>query len=122
MHEMSEAWKTHLERDLAGFADRGSAPLVESEGNTLRAAWTVRGRDQSELFGVSPDGSLRWVSGPSGDDAYSDFLASESMADLEQLAAAIARSIPIDPTSSRATRQWRTDYSTDSRCMPPPMR
>jgi len=94
MLELVSAWKARLANDLVGFADRGSAPLIETEGNTLRAEWATHGREQSELFVLGPEGTLRWVSGPSGDNAYAEFLGSESMADLGQFAAAIARAIP----------------------------
>ena len=93
MVELVDAWKAQLAKDLVGFADRGSDPLIETEGNTLQAEWATRGRKQSQMFGVGPQGALRWVSGPTGDDSYSDFLSSESMADLTQFAAAVARDI-----------------------------
>ena len=97
MQKLVDAWNTRLEKDLVGFADRKSKPLVESEGTTLRAAWTIRGREQSELFGLSPDGTLRWVSGPSGDESYADFVTSDSMADFSQFAASISQTIPRRP-------------------------
>ena len=93
MTDLAAAWSSRLVKDLSGFADRATAPTIDSEGNTLRAAWITRGKEQSELFGVGPEGGLHWVSGPTGDDSYADFLASESMADFDQLASAIAQAI-----------------------------
>jgi Pentapeptide repeats (9 copies)/NACHT domain len=94
MLNLAEAWETQLKKDLSGFADRGVEPLIEREGHTLRAAWVTRGREQSEMFGLNPEGALRWVSGPSSDDSYSDFLRSENLADFSQLAAAVKHAVP----------------------------
>jgi predicted NACHT family NTPase len=97
MFELAEAWEERLKRDLGGFADRGIAPVVEREENTLRADWVTRGRTQSEMFGLNPQGVLRWVSSPSGDESYETFLQSEGMADFAQLAEATVRAVPRNP-------------------------
>jgi len=93
MNQLAEAWKTRLEEDLAGFADRKSLLAVEVEGTTLRAGWTARGRQESELFGVTAEGSLRWLSGPTEQESYPEFLMSEGMADFDQFASAIGREV-----------------------------
>lgn len=97
MYELARGWETTLRKDLAGFADRGEPPVVEREKGTLRAEWAVRGKKRSEIFGLNPEGALRWVSGPSEDESYADFLTSEDMADFRQFADAIARAIPRLP-------------------------
>lgn len=94
MLELAEAWERRLKRDLVGFADRGLAPVVEREENTLRGDWMTRGREQSEMFGLNPQGVLRWVSSSSGDESYETFLQSEGMADFSQFAEATTRAIP----------------------------
>lgn len=93
MPGFAEAWRGALEHDLLGFSDRGLKPVVERENSTLSATWTSRGRESHELFGVNPEGALRWVSGPTGDEPYAAFLTSESMADFTQFASAVARTM-----------------------------
>jgi len=93
MPDLAEAWEAQLSKDLSGFADRGRAPVVERAGKTLSASWITRGQEQSEMFGLNPEGVLRWVSGPNGDDSYSEFLRSPGLADLGQFASAVTRSI-----------------------------
>jgi IS5 family transposase len=93
LQELAEGWRQRLEKELKGFADRGVPPQVECEGTTLSAQWIARDKEKSELFGLSQEGALRWIGGPTGDASYQDFLASESMADFGQLAAATTRGI-----------------------------
>jgi NACHT domain len=93
MYELAEGWRTRLERDLIGFADPGIPPAVERTENSLHAEWTTRGTARSALFVLNPAGELRWVSGPTEDDSYQAFLASEQMADFDQFAGAITRAI-----------------------------
>lgn len=80
-------------RDLRGFADRGAEPSFEIDGNTLRVAWEVRGREQDALFDLDAGGSFRWVSGPNDNESYAAFLTSDVMADFKQLAAACKTTI-----------------------------
>lgn len=94
MKELLEGWKARLVRDLRGFADRGTEPAFEIDGNTLRVAWEVRGREQDALFDLDAGGSFRWVSGPDGNESYAAFLTSDAMADFNQLAAACKATIP----------------------------
>lgn len=93
MYELPEAWERRLKRDLEGFADRGDPPVVEREGNTLHAGWSMRGRKQSEIFGLGPRGALRWLSSEGDDESYEAFLQSEGLGDFPQLARAITRAI-----------------------------
>jgi hypothetical protein len=88
MKELMQGWRARLGRDLRGFADRGSEPAFEIDGNTLRAVWDVRGREQDALFDLDAAGSFRWVSEVDGNASYSAFLTSEAMADFHQLATA----------------------------------
>jgi hypothetical protein len=92
MDELVSGWETRLQQDLRGFADRGNEPRVETDGHTLEAVWTTRGKTQSQLFSLTPEGVLRWV-GKAGDESYSEFLTSDTMADFRQLAAAITSGI-----------------------------
>ncbi len=93
MKELLEGWKARLKTDLRGFADRGTESTFEISGNTISAAWQVRGKEQDALFDLDAGGSLRWVTGPSGNDAYSAFLTSDVMADFQQLASACTATI-----------------------------
>ena len=93
MPDLLEGWRSQLSQDLRGFADRGSEPTFEIDGNTLRAAWQVRGKEQDALFSLQAGGQLRWASGPRGDEPYSAFLASDAMADFPQLASAYLATI-----------------------------
>jgi hypothetical protein len=92
--ELLEGWRARLARDLRGFADRGTEPSFEIDGNTLQAVWEVRGKEQDALFDLDADGSFRWVSGPDDNDNYAAFLTSDAMADFSQLAAACKAIIP----------------------------
>jgi NACHT domain len=94
MKELVEGWKARLARDLRGFADRGTEPSFETDGNTLRVVWEVRGKEQDALFDLDAGGSFRWVSGSDDDDSYAAFLTSEAMADFNQFAAACRATIP----------------------------
>ena len=120
MTEFAEAWRSTLEDDLSGFADRGIAPVVEREESTLNATWASRGKEHSELFGVNPEGALRWLSGPRGDDSYAAFLTSESMADFAQFASAIARTMPRETNfvPSEATVERGFDSGSEVRASP----
>ena len=97
VYELAEAHRGHLERDLLGFADRGIQPIVERTDLTIHARWIARGTERSEIFGVNPEGNLRWLTGPTEDDSYASFLTSSQMADFEQLAAEISRTVPRRP-------------------------
>ena len=92
MDELVSGWETRLRQDLRGFADRGDEPMVETDGHTLEAVWTTRGKTQSQIFSLTAEGVLRWV-GQAGDESYSEFLTSDTMADFGQLAAAITSGI-----------------------------
>jgi NACHT domain len=91
--ELIEGWQARLARDLRGFADRGAEPTFEVDGNTVRAVWEVRGREQDALFQLDAAGSFRWVAGKEGSESYSSFLTSDGLADFAQLAAACKATI-----------------------------
>ena len=93
MRQLLESWKEILAQDLRGFADRGTEPAFEIDGNTLSATWQVRGHEQEALFDLDSSRVLRWVTGPSGNDPYSAFLTSDLMADFDQLASACRATI-----------------------------
>lgn len=94
MKEILEGWKARLVRDLRGFADRGTEPSFEIDGNTLRVVWEVRGKERDALFDLEADGSFRWISNTDGSESYSAFLTSDAVADFDQLAAACRATIP----------------------------
>ncbi|HEX6781403.1 MAG TPA: NACHT domain-containing protein [Solirubrobacterales bacterium] len=93
MKQLLDAWRDILAEDLRGFADRGTEPEFENDGNTLSATWQVRGHEHEALFDLDSTRSLRWVTGPSGNDPYSAFLRSDLMADFDQLASACKATI-----------------------------
>jgi hypothetical protein len=94
MNELAQGWEARLRNDLTGFADRGEGPRVEWEGSTLSAEWVARGKAHAEIFGVNPEGMLRWLTGGDSDASYSEFLRSDEMADFDQLAHAMRRAFP----------------------------
>ncbi len=93
MSNLLDALRDSTDEDLRRFADRGTEPAFELDGNTLSAAWQVRGHQQEAIFELDATRSLRWVTGPSGNDPYSAFLTSELMADFNRLAAACTATI-----------------------------
>ena len=52
MPSLLDAWSETLIADLRAFADCGSEPKVETDGNTLRAAWRVRSEERDALFSL----------------------------------------------------------------------
>lgn len=94
IEDFAHAWQRRIVADLVGFADRGVAPRVDVDGPTISASWEARGRARTELFNLTPQQDLTWVSGPTGNDTYNTFLVSSEMADFPQLAQAVARDRP----------------------------
>jgi NACHT domain len=130
MKQLLDAWCDILAEDLRGFADRGTEPEFENDGNTLSAAWQVRGHQHEALFDLDSTRSLRWVTGPSGNDPYSAFLRSDLMADFEQLASACKATIErkadfvasealiddgLQPSSQRLTPQALSELADRAR-------
>lgn len=93
MKELLEAFRETIADDLGAFADRGVEPVFEIDGNTLSAAWMVHGNKREAIFELDAARSLRWATGPTGNDSYSSFLTSELMADFAQFAAACIATI-----------------------------
>ncbi len=58
----------------------GTSPSFETEGNMLGVEWQVQGEKRDAMFTLKAGSRLRWASGPSGDDPYYAFLASDEMA------------------------------------------
>jgi hypothetical protein len=79
-------WKSHIETDLAGFADPGTPVSVAADGNTLIAAWEQRGQQRTERFSLSQAGDFRWLDAGGQREHYDAFLRSPQMADFDQLA------------------------------------
>src|ERR1035441_3896040 len=75
-----------IARDLSAFVDPGTHPSFEADGNMLRVEWQVQGKTRDAMFTLKAGSRLRWASGPSGDDHYYQFLASEEMAGFKQVA------------------------------------
>ncbi len=75
-----------IAQDLSAFADPGTNPSFEADGNVLRVEWQVQGNKRDTVFTVKTGSGLRWASGPSGDDPYYAFLASDEMAGFAQVA------------------------------------
>lgn len=92
--DFAGTWQRRIQADLVGFADRGIEPRVDVDGPTLSATWVARGNDRTEVFNLTPDRQLKWISGPTGSDSYDAFLVSSQMADFSQLASAVARERP----------------------------
>ena len=114
MPNLMEGWKTVVAQDLRGFADPGTEPSFEVDGSMLDAAWQVQGKKREALFTLKPDGRLRWASGPSGDEPYSDFLASDEMAGFRQLASSCLATIEgeTDFVASEAVLEAGPDTET----------
>jgi NACHT domain len=92
---LAEAFKDKIARDLIRFADRGTEPTFELDGNLINAAWTSQGKKREALFAIKPGNRLRWAS--AGDARYDEFLASEDMAGFKQLASACQAMIEGEP-------------------------
>jgi hypothetical protein len=93
MRSLLEAWRETLRGDLRAFADRGREPEFEVDGNTLRAAWQVRGEERDALFSLMDGDHFRWVSDTSGYEPYPAFLTSPLMANFRGLASAYTATI-----------------------------
>jgi hypothetical protein len=81
-----DLWTDEIARDLSGFADPGTEPEFEIDGNVIRAEWQVQGNKRDAMFTLRAGSRLRWASGPSPDAPYFEFLASDQIAHFEQLA------------------------------------
>jgi hypothetical protein len=114
MPDLIDAFQAQIARDLNAFADRGTEPGFEVDGNVIRAAWQVQGHEREALFALKPGGRLRWASGPSGDAPYYAFLASDDMAGFRQLATACLATIKREPkfVASHATFEGPVDSAT----------
>jgi hypothetical protein len=93
--QLIEAFKEKIARDLGRFADRGTEPRFELDGNVINAVWSAQGKEREALFAIKPGDRLRWAS--SGDAPYYEFLASDEMAGFNQLAAACMATIKGEP-------------------------
>ena len=81
-----EGFEEMIARDLSAFADPGTKPTFETEGNVLSVDWQVQGKKREAIFTLKAGSRLRWASGPLGDEPYYSFLASEDVAAFPQLA------------------------------------
>ncbi|MCP4676293.1 MAG: NACHT domain-containing protein [Deltaproteobacteria bacterium] len=97
MKELLNFWSSTLKRDLPGFADPGTDPIVEVTRDTIASRWIQRGRDRAEKFRLTRDQDFRWLKDDHKPSTYSQFLSSEAMADFEQLASALLRGFPPEP-------------------------
>jgi len=79
-------WTETIAQDLSAFVDPGTSPSFEADGNVIDVKWQVQGVEREAMFVVKAGGLLRWASGPSGDDPYQAFLASDDMAGFSRLA------------------------------------
>jgi NACHT domain/Pentapeptide repeats (8 copies) len=75
-----------IAQDLSAFVDPGTEPSFEADGNMLSVQWQVQGKKRDAMFTLRAGSRLSWASGPSGDDPYYAFLASDDLAGFSQLA------------------------------------
>lgn len=118
MPDLIEGWKAQLGQDLRSFADRGVEPTFEADGNTLCAYWQVQGSKREALFTLKPGGRLRWA-GPSGDEPYYAFLASEAMAGFPQLASACLATIEGEPDFVASEAVLDSGFGTETTVLTP---
>jgi hypothetical protein len=104
-----------IAHDLSAFVDPGTHPSFEADGNMLRVEWQVQGKTRDAMFTLKAGSRLRWASGPSGDNHYYQFLASEAMAGFKQVArSSLAR---IEQQSDYVASEALLDAGEDSNRM-----
>ncbi len=79
----------NIKHDLAAFTDPNTISEFEATGNTLRAEWMSRQQKHSAEFKLSQNGEVV-VEFQNQEMPYPTFLASPSMADLDEIASMMA--------------------------------
>jgi len=109
LQDYYEIQRSHIESDLASFADPGTVSVTNSGSRFLNAAWMMREEFREATFRVSQDSGIT-VTIDGKTRTYRAFLANTQMADLRHMAQMIMQ------TASRdifvPTKAHRTDADT----------